>query len=573
MLQRKLLAALVAAIAGCAGRVASAPGGASDAIAGVAAAHPLAVDAGLAVLERGGSAVDAAVAIQAMLGLVEPQSSGLGGGAFLVHYEAATGRVRVWDGREVAPRGASPAQFLGADGLPIPFDSAVIGGTATGVPGAVPMLGVAHSALGHLPWSELFAEAIHAAEQGFVVPRRLGRFANGSSAQMQQPDARALLWNPRAGRLIAPGDTFRNPAYAATLRALATRGPRALHEGPIADSIVARLGRGARPSTMTREDLASYEPVEREALCAPFRAFIICAPPPPSSAVVALGMLRQLEHTDIAARGPDDPRAWFLFAEASRMMYVDRDRYVADPAFVSVPTDALLSEPYVAARAALIGDRAMPTPTAGSVDGIARGDAAGYEESGTTHFVVVDFDGNVVSMTTTVESVFGSGRVVGGFFLNNQLTDFTFAPIQDGRPVANAVAPGKRPRSSMAPMIALDRNRRAVAAFGSPGGASILTYNTKVAVGLLAWGLPLQHVIELPNVVGRDPRLHAELSRMLPWVRDSLRALGLPFIEPQGEDSGLHGLAFRGPGRIEGGADARRDGAWRVTTQRPPRKR
>lgn len=568
-----LLAALVATIVGCTGRVASAPGAASSAVAGVAAANPLAVDAGLAVLERGGSAVDAAVAVQAMLGLVEPQSSGLGGGAFLVYYEAATGRVRVWDGREVAPRGVSPTQFLGPDGQPIPFDSAVIGGTATGVPGAVPMLGVAHTALGRLPWSDLFGDAIRTAEQGFVVPRRLGRFANGPSAQMQQPDARGLLWNARAGRPIVAGDTFQNLAYAATLRAIAARGPRALHEGPIADAIVARLARGPRPSSMTREDLARYQPVEREPLCAPYRAFLICAPPPPSSAVVVLGMLRQLDRTDIAARGPDDPRAWFLFAEASRMMFADRDRYVADPAFVAVPTEALLSDAYVGARAALIGDRAMPAPRAGEIDGVTRGDAASYGESGTSHFVVADFDGNVVSMTTTVESVFGSGRVVGGFFLNNQLTDFTFSPSDSGRPVANAVAPGKRPRSSMAPIIVLDKNRRAVAAFGSPGGASILSYNAKVAVGLLAWGLPIQHVIELPNVVGRDPRMHAELSRMLPWVRDSLVALGLPFVEPQGEDSGLHGLALRAAGRIEGGADARRDGAWRVTTQRPPRNR
>lgn len=565
-----LTIALATLVTGCAGRASSGDAERLPPVAGVSAANPYAVDAGLAVLEAGGSAVDAAVAVQAMLGLVEPQSSGIAGGAFLMYYDARSARVRVWDGREVAPRNVDPRQFLDSIGNPLPQDTVVVGGIATGVPGVMPMLGVVQGIAGKLPWSTLFADAIVKAEEGFVVPRRLGIFANGRSVQAAQPDLRALFWNAEAGRIIRPGDTHRNAPYAATLRALAARGPRALHEGPIADSIIARLTRGARPSTMTVADLAAYEPVERTPLCAPYRALTVCVPPPPSSGVSQLQLLAMLDRTDVHARGPDDPRSWLLFAEASRMMYADRDRYVADPGFVDVPVAGLLAPAYIAARAATIGARAGERPSAGVMTTTPRADHAGYEEQGTTHFVIIDFDGNVVSMTTTVESVFGSGRVVGGFVLNNQLTDFAFRPEVDGVPVANAIAPGKRPRSSMAPTIVLDPNGRFRAALGSPGGSNILIYNAKLALGLLGWGLPVQTAIDLPNLSARDPRLSGEINRMSTVMRDSLAALGLPLVSMEGEDSGLHGIIIRGPGRLEGGADPRRDGVWRATVKRAP---
>lgn len=569
-----LTVALAATVIGCAGRATkantAAPPEQLPPVAGVSAANPYAVDAGLSVLEAGGSAVDAAVAVQAMLGLVEPQSSGIAGGAFLMYYDARTARVRVWDGREVAPRGVDPRQFLDAEGNPYPQDTVVIGGIATGVPGVMPMLGVVHGIAGKLPWSQLFDDAIAKAEQGFVVPRRLGTFANGRSVQAAQPDIRALFWNADSGRVIRPGDTHRNAPYGATLRALATRGPRALHEGPIADSIIARLTRGARPSTMTTADLAAYQPVERTPLCAPYRALSVCVPPPPSSGVSMLQLLAMLERTDVHARGPDDPRSWLLFAEASRMMYADRDRYVADPGFVDVPVRGMLDAGYVASRAATIGSRAGARPAAGVIATTPRGDDNGYEEQGTTHFVIIDFEGNVVSMTTTVESIFGSGRVVGGFILNNQLTDFSFRPDVDGVPVANAIAPGKRPRSSMAPTIVLDADGRFRAALGSPGGSNILIYNAKLALGLLGWGLPVQTAIDLPNLSARDPRLSGEINRMSTFMRDSLAALGLQLLSMEGEDSGLHGIIVRGPGRLEGGADPRRDGVWRATVKRAP---
>lgn len=536
-------------------------------VAGVAAANPMAVDAGLAALEAGGSAVDAAVAVQAMLGLVEPQSSGIGGGGFLMYFEARTGRVFVFDGRETAPAGASPTMFLDATGTPLPFDTAVVSGLAVGTPGVMPMLGMAHARFGRSAWSSLFGEAIATAERGFPVPRRLARFAAGSSAQAAQPDVRAMFAG-RDGGTVRQGDTLRNPAYAATLRALASRGPRALHEGPIAAAIAARVQAGHRPGSMTVADLAAYQPVEREALCAPYREYTICVPPPPSSGVSMLQLLAMLEQTDIATRNQDDASAWFTFAEASRLMYADRDQYIADPAFVDVPVRALLDPAYVRARAALIGPSAGPAPSAGAVMAAPRGNDSTIEAAGTSHFVIIDFEGNAVSMTTTVESVFGSGHAVGGFLLNNQLTDFSMLPSVDGVPVANAVAPLKRPRSSMAPMIVLDRSGRLRGALGSPGGSSILVYNAKAALGALAWRLPVQAAIDLPNLVARGPRFALEAGRLSQGIRDELAARAVVLTIVDSEDSGLHGFLWSASGRLEGGADSRRDGAWRVIRRR-----
>jgi gamma-glutamyltranspeptidase/glutathione hydrolase len=439
---------------------------------GVAAANPLAVNAGLEVLRAGGSAADAAVAVQTMLGLVEPQSSGIGGGAFLLYYDAATRKVTAFDGREMAPKAAQPTMFLDAGGKPLSFPEAVTSGRSTGVPGVMPMLGALHERYGKRGWGTLFEPAIRTAEQGFTVPQRLGRFVNGSFPQAQL-DPRKLFVRAD-GTSLQAGDQFRNPAYGATLRRLATQGPRALLESPLADEIVARLARDPLPGAMTTGDLAAYQPVVSEALCGPYRVYVVCVPPPPSSGVSLLQMLAILDHTDVARRGADDPQAWYLFAEASRLMYADRDRYVADPAFVPVPVAAMLDPAYVGRRAELIGAHAGPPPAAGELDSAPRAADRTLEAAGTSHFVVVDAWGNVAAMTTSVESVFGSGRSVGGFMLNNQLTDFSFDPVEDGRRAANAVAGGKRPRSSMSPVIVLDRDGGFVAAVGSPGGGAVL---------------------------------------------------------------------------------------------------
>ncbi|MGH8251967.1 MAG: gamma-glutamyltransferase [Steroidobacteraceae bacterium] len=532
--------------------------------AGVAAANPLAVEAGLEVLAAGGGAADAAVAIQAMLGLVEPQSSGIGGGGFLLHYDAATKQITAFDGREAAPAAATASLFLDENGEPLSYRDAVLSGRSTGVPGAIAMLGSVHARHGTLPWDKLFDPAIRAAESGFAVPKRLARFVNGDSPQAGGPDVRALFARPDGGPVQA-GDRFRNPAYATTLRQLATQGPRALLEPPIADDIARRVAAEPRPGALSRADLRAYEPRISEPLCGPFLVYVVCVPPPPSSGVVLLQMLAILDRTDIASRGPDDPQAWFQFAEASRLMYADRDRYVADPRFVDVPVKGLLDAEYVERRAALIGATAGPVPSAGSPAPIQRGADATREAAGTSHFVVIDAAGNVASMTTTVESSFGSGRAVGGFMLNNQLTDFSFSPVvKDGAPAANAVAPGKRPRSSMAPVIVLDRAGAVVAALGSPGGSSILAYNAKTLVGLLAWELPLQQAIDLPNLVARGAEFYGEAAKFTPEVTAGLVKRGVTVKSGRGEESGLQGLVLHADGSAEGAADPRREGVWRT---------
>ena len=527
----------------------------------VASANPLATEAGLRVLREGGSAVDAAVAVQAVLGLVEPQSSGLGGGSFMVFYDAKTGKVTAYDGRETAPAGATPALFLGEDGKPVSFVAAVLSGRSTGVPGAVAMLAQAQKEHGAIGWDRLFLDAEKLADQGFVVSPRLASMINGRSPQGQTADAAAYFTKPDGVRYQA-GEILKNPAYAATVRRLAAEGPSALYEGPLAQAIVAKLHEGERPSAMTLADLAAYKPRSADALCRPWKVYSVCVPNPSSSGVSLLQALLMLEHTDIAKRGPKDPIAWTQIAEAERVMYADRDRYVGDPAKVTVPVEGLLEPAYVKQRAKLIGETAGPAPSFGLPKGAPKvGPDTTIEPGGTTHFVIVDAAGNVVSMTTTVESIFGSGRMVGGFFLNNQLTDFNFAPTdKDGLPGANAVAGGKRPRSSMSPVVVLDGQGKFLAAVGSPGGSAILSYNLKAMVGVFDWGLSMQDAVALPNLVARGDTFSGEVNRFGPELTAALQARGVMVKEGQNENSGLHGVIVRPGGKLEGGADPRREG-------------
>jgi len=532
-------------------------------VAGVAAANPLAVDAGIEILRAGGSAVDAAVAIQSVLGLVEPQSSGLGGGGFLLYYDAATKKITAFNGREAAPKGATPGMFLDDKGEPLSYRDAVISGRSTGVPGAIVMLGAAHARFGTLPWAKLFDPAIRDAEDGVAVPKRMARFVNGDSPQASQPDVRALFSRPDGSPLQA-GDSFRNPAYAATLRRIASQGPRTLLQPPLRDEIISRTHAEPRPGTLAAADFDAYQPTVSEPVCGPYLAVLVCVPPPPSSGVSLLQVLAILDRTDIATRGPGDPQAWYLFAMASRLMYADRDQFVADPEFIPVPVQGLLEPHYISRRAELIGEVPGPAPKPGEPASIQRGADATREAAGTSHFVVIDHDGNIVSMTTTVESLFGSGRAVGGFMLNNQLTDFSFRPEADGKPVANAVAGGKRPRSSMVPVIVLDASGRAVAALGSPGSSSILAYDAKTIVGLFAWKLPLQEAINLPNVIARGDEYYGEVPKLPPGVADALAARGVVVKSGRGEESGLHGLVVDAHGVASGAADPRREGAWKT---------
>uniref|UniRef100_B0T5H0 Glutathione hydrolase proenzyme n=1 Tax=Caulobacter sp. (strain K31) TaxID=366602 RepID=B0T5H0_CAUSK len=528
----------------------------------VAAANPLAVEAGLRVLRDGGSAVDAAVAVQSVLGLVEPQSSGLGGGSFMVFYDAKTGKVTAYDGREKAPQGAGPDLFLGPDGKPLNFVTAVLSGRSTGVPGAVGMLAQAQKEHGKAAWSSLFTDAERLADGGFTVSPRLAGMINSPRVpQNVAPDVIHYFTKPN-GQLYQAGDSLKNPAYAATLRSLAAKGPSALYEGPLAQATVDRLHQGELSSSMTLADLKAYRPRSADALCRPWKVYTVCVPNPSSSGVSVIQALMMLEHTDIAKRGPNDPVAWTQLAEAERVMYADRDRYVGDPSFVKTPIEGMLDPAYVAQRAKLIGETAGPVPTFGLPKGApVVGPDSTQEPHGTTHMVIVDPMGNVVSMTTTVESVFGSGRMVGGFFLNNQLTDFNFGPKDpDGAPGANAVAGGKRPRSSMVPIVVLDRDGKFLAALGSPGGSAILSYNLKAMVGVFDWGLTMQQAINLPNLVARGDSFSADVEKFGPEMTAALQARGVAIKTGQNETSGLHGVIVRPGGVLEGGADPRREG-------------
>ena len=531
----------------------------------VAAANPLAVEAGMAVLRRGGSAVDASVAVQAVLGLVEPQSSGLGGGAFIMVYDADTREVTTYDGRETAPAAATPELFY-ENGRPLPFMDAVMSGRSTGAPGAVAALAMAQEAHGALAWSTLFDDAERLARDGFVVSPRLAGMIASPAGQARTRWADAYFTKRDGSRYVA-GDTLKNPAYAETVATLARDGIAALRTGPIAEAIVAAVRAEPRPGSLSATDLAEYRPIARDALCRPFRVYVVCIPPPPSSGVALLQLLAMAETPTAApvlAGGETSADAWTMFAQLQRLMYADRDRYVADPAFVGVPVAGLLDPGYVAGRAALAPGLTGAATAGTPPGGVFRAPDATAEPAGTSHFVVVDAEGNAVSMTTTVESLFGSGRMAGGFFLNNQLTDFSFSPTTaDGAPIANAVAAGKRPRSTMSPVIILDQQGRLVGALGSPGGGSILAYNAKGLIGTLVWGLPVQAAFDLPNLVARGPGFGADTSRFGPTLTESLAQRGIVLQPNTSENSGLHGGIWR-DGRWDGGADDRREGVART---------
>ena len=422
----------------------------------VASAHPLATEAGLAVLRKGGSAMDAAVAVQMMLGVVEPHSSGLGGGGFLLYYDAASRAITAYDGRETAPVGATPTMFLGAtDGKPLPFRDAVASGISVGVPGAVALLELAHKEHGKRPWRELFAPAIGIAREGFAVSPRLAAWLALITSFARDPGARSIYY-AADGSPLKQGDRALNPAQADTLQQIADNGAKAIYDGALAQEMVARVRGHVRPGTLSLADLANYKPIKREALCRPYRVWLVCGMPPPSSGGVAiLQVLALLEPFELSKDQPNSLRSLHLIAEASRLAFADRERYLGDPAFVSVPVAGLLAPSYIAKRRKLISpDRSMG----------AQGPApAGYVERGTSHMTIVDRAGNAVSFTTTIEAPFGAQMTVGGFILNNELTDFSPQPELGGQPVANRVEPGKRPRSSMSPTI-----------ISAPNGASMV---------------------------------------------------------------------------------------------------
>ncbi len=526
----------------------------------VVAAHPLAARTGADILRRGGNAIDAAVAVQLVLGLVEPQSSGIGGGAYIVHFDAATNRVRAYDGRETAPAAVRGDLFLDASGKPLGYFDAVVSGRSVGVPGAVAALELAHRVHGRLPWRDVIAPAIALAKEGFEITPRL--YALLASDTHLRRDAAAAAYFYRADGTPKPvGTRLSNEPYAATLERIAAEGSAAMLKGDIAADIVRAVRSHVRPGAMTVEDLAAYRPIEREPVCAPFREWRVCGMPPSSSGGLTvlqlLGVMERLPKADFRAA---PVAAVHAFSEAGRVAYADRDRYIADPAFVDVPVRGMLDPRYLDQRAALVrADRTMVRAPAGMPRGAPKVAASPqYAEAGTSHFSIVDADGNAVAVTSSIEQQFGNRTLVRGFLLNNQLTDFALFAEQGGVPVANRAAGGKRPRSSMAPTLVFDREGRLVMVAGSPGGQAIINYVAKTLVAVLDWNMPPQDALAMPNFGSRNGPTDVERGPAGDAIARGLEALGHEVRRPD-MTSGVH-LIVRGADGWIGAADPRREG-------------
>lgn len=523
----------------------------------VAAANPLAVEAGARILEQGGSAADAMIAVQTVLGLVEPQSSGLGGGAFLVYWDNERKRLTTLDGRETAPLRATLTLFLDDQGAPLKFFDAVVGGLSVGTPGTPALMERAYKTWGTLPWPDLFQDAITLATDGFEVSPRLAELVEGDAERLSRFPTTAAYFLPD-GAPIRAGDTLTNLPYALTLRLLAANGARSFYTGKMADQIVQTVTTApGNPGVLSQADLALYQVVERPAVCAPYRAYEVCGMGPPSSGALTVGqILGMLDDYELGAMGPQDPQAWRLIGDASRLAFADRGRYMADTDYVPVPVKGLLAPDYLAQRAALLqGETALETVEPGEPEfdhALLWADDEAIEFPSTSHISIVDSDGNVLSMTTTIENGFGSRLMVGGFLLNNELTDFSFRTHSDGIPIANRVEPGKRPRSSMAPTIVM-QDGAPVLAVGSPGGSRIIGYVAKTVIAWADWGMNIQEAIALPHAVNRFGTFDVETEGQV----EGLTALG--FEVKQGDlNSGLHAIEI---GEVlKGGADPRREG-------------
>ena len=555
------------------------PGWATEKFA-VAAANPLATDAGYQVLKAGGNAIDAAVAVQMVLSLVEPQSSGIGGGAFLLH---SSGRELVaWDGRETAPAAATEKLFIGADGKPMPFYDGVVGGRSVGVPGTVRMLEQAHRAHGRLPWAQLIQPAIQLAEQGFQVSPRLATMLANEKHLIKDPVAAKYFYDA-AGKPWPVGHVLKNPELAEVLRGIAARGSAALLQGPLAQAIVDKVTRHANPGKLTLADLANYQPKRRAPLChdlaAAGKTVEVCGFPPPSSGAIAvgqiLGILAQTPAAAMKLDGAGLPTADWLhyYTEAARLAFADRAQYVADPDFVQPPGGSwmsLLDPAYLKSRAALIGAQSLKVAQPGQPGAVKTSFAPMPEqpEYGTSHISIVDAHGNALAMTTTIEDAFGARQMVKGFLLNNELTDFSFAPTgADGQPIANRVQPGKRPRSSMAPTLVFEKNADGsrgplLMSGGSPGGALIIHYTAKTLHGVLNWGLTPQQAINLPNFGSTNGPSLLEEKKFPPATVEALRTRGAE-VREMNMTSGLQAITranVHGKPMWLGGADPRREG-------------
>ncbi len=526
----------------------------------VSAANPLAVQAGADILAKGGTAADAMVAVQAVLGLVEPQSSGLGGGAFLVWYDAASGKITTLDGRETAPLAATPRLFQDANGQPLGFFEAVVGGRSVGVPATPALMQEAHRHWGKADWPDLLSAAHRLARDGFTVSERLAKSIAWDAERLASAPDTAAYFLPD-GKPLQAGDLLKNPAYAATLADMARGGADIFYAGPLAFDIVERVRTANNPGKLSLLDLAIYRIKERPAVCISYHGNDVCGMGPPSSGATTVGqILKTLEGFPLAGLGPDNLQSWRLLGDASRLAFADRARYLADSDFVPVPVQGMLADRYIAERAALLQrDTALPTVSAGQPaydHGLNQSDDISLELPSTSHISIVDSYGNALSMTTTVENLFGSRLMAGGFILNNELTDFSFASHRNGRPIANRVEPGKRPRSSMSPTIVL-RDGKPVLVIGSPGGSRIIGYVAQTIIAHLDWGLDIQAAISMPRLVNRGGIFEVENTPFGAKMAPKLEAIGYE-VRLGKITSGLHGIAIGT--QLSGGADPRREG-------------
>ncbi len=532
----------------------------------VTAAHPAAVQAGYDVLSAGGTAADAMVAVQFVLNLVEPQSSGIGGGAFLLYYDAEADDLIVYDGRETAPMTADGGLFLDAAGEPLGFWDAVVGGRSVGTPGTLRLMEVAHGNHGVVPWADLLAPAITLAEDGFeVTPRLAGLLRGEATAARLQTYATARDYFFPDGAPLSVGDIRTNQPFADSLRMIAAEGSAPFYTGDIAADIIATVtGAEGNPGLLAMEDLAAYDVIVRDPICVDYRGYEVCGMGPPSSGALTVGqILGLLEHFDLPSMGPDSADAWHLFAEAGKLAYADRGLYMADSDFVRMPTEGLLDPAYLTSRAQSIDwNAAAETPAAAGNPPWREAALYAPDQSldlpGTSHVSFVDAAGNAVSLTTTIESGFGSNLMVRGFLLNNELTDFSFREAQDGRPIANRVEPGKRPRSSMSPTMVFDENGDLYVVVGSPGGSRIINYVAKTLIGVLDWEMDIQSAISMGHVVNRNGATDLEAGSEMEALAEALGARG---HETNIRDltSGLHGIVVTDDGLV-GGADPRREG-------------
>ncbi|MFK7837033.1 MAG: gamma-glutamyltransferase [Sulfitobacter sp.] len=526
----------------------------------VAAANPHAVKAGADVLAAGGTAADALVAVQVVLGLVEPQSSGLGGGAFLVWYDAASGEVTTLDGRETAPLAATPRLFQDEAGEPLKFFDAVVGGRSVGTPGTPALLAEVHARWGNQKWATLLQPGIDLAEEGFAVSPRLAKLVEGDQERLASSGVMASYFMPD-GEVLQAGNALKNPAYAETLRAFARDGADAFYGGQIGRDIVATVqGATGNPGVLSEVDMAIYRVKERPAVCAPYRGHDVCGMGPPSSGAVAVGqILSALEGYDLSA-GPQDLSVRRLMGDAGRLAFADRGRYLADSDFVPVPVTGLLDPAYMAERAKVLEtDKALEEVSAGNPafdHALLWADDESLELPSTSHISIVDAAGNVASMTTTIENGFGSRLMVGGFLLNNELTDFSFRSHKDGVPIANRVEPGKRPRSSMAPTIMM-KDGAPVMAVGSPGGSRIIGYVAQTIVATIDWGMDVQEAVMVPHAVNRFGKYDLEEGTAAAELEAGLTEMGYE-VGARGLTSGLHVIAIGDD--LRGGADPRREG-------------